>query len=170
MKPNLDARIASPQRIGGGGAKSGLSPPGFLSVPLHRLWILGPENLGNSERTSVTDTSNKARAVYVIGSSRGHVVKIGRSDDVARRLAEIQRMSPVKLEVLWQTEADGDLETALHRRFKGLRTHGEWFDFADGDPVAIVSLAATEEAERLARLARSKRFIQTTRGSRLLCS
>lgn len=104
----------------------------------------------------MASTVDKAQVVYVIGSTNGHAVKIGRSDDVARRLAEIQRMSPVKLEVLWQVQAGGDLETALHRRFKARRTHGEWFDFGDEDPVAVVGRAAAEEAERLARLARSK--------------
>lgn len=103
----------------------------------------------------MASTVEKVQVVYVIGSTNGHAVKIGRSDDVARRLAEIQRMSPVKLEVLWQVQAGGDLETALHRRFKARRTHGEWFDFGDDDPVALVGQAAAEEVERLARLARS---------------
>jgi hypothetical protein len=94
--------------------------------------------------------------VYVIGSRASHAVKIGRSEDVARRLAEIQRMSPVELEVLWQRQAGGDLETALHRRFRALRTHGEWFDFGADDPVEVVGMAAAEEAERLKEAAQAK--------------
>jgi hypothetical protein len=104
----------------------------------------------------VASASEKVQVVYLIGSAASSSVKIGRSDDVARRLAEIQRMSPVKLEVLWQVHAGGDLETALHRRFKAYRMHGEWFDFGEENPVALVGQAAAEETERLKEVAQSR--------------
>lgn len=79
--------------------------------------------------------------VYVIGVAGSPVVKIGRSAKPAGRLGDIQRMSPVRLEIRWQVEGGAELEGALHRRFKELRTHGEWFDFGDLDPVAAVEAA-----------------------------
>lgn len=67
--------------------------------------------------------------VYVIGTPGSSTVKIGRSINVERRLADIQRMSPVPLEVLWSTPGGHELETALHRHFRPYRSHGEWFRF-----------------------------------------
>ncbi len=80
--------------------------------------------------------------VYLIGSAGGGLVKIGQTSDVRRRLGEIQRMSPVLVEVLWQSTGDAALEKKLHRAFARLRVHGEWFDFGDSDPVSVVNQAA----------------------------
>jgi hypothetical protein len=83
-------------------------------------------------------------SVYIIGHDGSNVVKIGKADDVAERLAFIQRMSPLKLRVLTQFDGGFELETALHRRFKHLRLHGEWFDFGQRDAVAAVTSAVGE--------------------------
>jgi hypothetical protein len=64
--------------------------------------------------------------VYVIGSPGSSTVKIGRTVDLKKRLAEIQRMSPVPLEVLWSTPGGHELETHLHRHLRPSRSHGEW--------------------------------------------
>jgi hypothetical protein len=80
--------------------------------------------------------------IYVIGSAGGGIVKIGRSLDVARRLRDIQRMSPVQLRVLWHKPGGQALESALHQEFADRRSHGEWFDFGDLDAVALISEAA----------------------------
>lgn len=86
--------------------------------------------------------------VYLIGSEESVFVKIGRSVDVQTRLAAIQRMSPAKLTVLWRTEGGAELETALHRRFKAQRSHGEWFEFPDRDaPEQVVQAIAEMAAE-----------------------
>lgn len=82
--------------------------------------------------------------VYLIGSPDSRLVKIGRSVDPERRLADIQRMSPTKLAVLWRTEGGPTLEAALHRRFKTLRSHGEWFSFPEGSAVEHVKTAMAE--------------------------
>jgi hypothetical protein len=76
--------------------------------------------------------------VYIIGSPATSLVKIGRSDDVPRRLREIQHMSPVPLSVIWQTPGGAALEARLHRTFAALRCHGEWFDFGGNDPIMTV--------------------------------
>lgn len=84
--------------------------------------------------------------VYVIGTPGSNTVKIGRTIHLEKRLAEIQRMSPVQLEVLWSTPGGHALETALHRHFRARRSHGEWFAF-DGDPVEAVTRATDEKAQ-----------------------
>lgn len=86
--------------------------------------------------------------VYVIGSADSSVIKIGRTTDVDRRLADIQRMSPLKLSVLWKTEGAAALELALHRWFSSSRSHGEWFDFGGLDAVELIEEASREIASQ----------------------
>jgi hypothetical protein len=79
--------------------------------------------------------------VYVIGSPGTSMVKIGRTTNIANRLAAIQRMSPAHLAILWTHTGGCELETNLHRHFASRRSHGEWFDFGDEDPVQRVQEA-----------------------------
>jgi len=76
--------------------------------------------------------------VYVIGAPGSPIVKIGHSADLSQRLRVIQTGSHVKVAILWQDSGGRALERALHREFRQLRQHGEWFDFGDADPVATV--------------------------------
>jgi hypothetical protein len=85
------------------------------------------------------------RWVYVIGSPVVRPVKIGVSDDPEERLEDLQTGSPVPLVLLWQVYGGQRLESLLHERFTAYRTHGEWFDFGDDDPILTVA----EEAARL---------------------
>jgi hypothetical protein len=100
--------------------------------------------------------------VYLIGAADSRLVKIGRTTDIASRLVALQRMGPARLTILWQTKGGSQLEAALHRKLKDRRSHGEWFEFPDGDAPervrdAIAELAAeAEEAER-SRLEREVR-------------
>lgn len=90
-------------------------------------------------------TSPKAgEVVYVLGTPGTNTVKIGRTIDLTKRMADIQRMSPVPLEVLWTHPGGCDLESKLHRQFSALRTHGEWFTFGS-DPAATISWAVREK-------------------------
>lgn len=79
-----------------------------------------------------------AGSVYVLGCAENHKVKIGRTVNLTGRLADIQRMSPVSLNLLWRTPGGAEVETRLHREFSFLRTHGEWFDFDGVAPVAAI--------------------------------
>lgn len=82
--------------------------------------------------------------VYLMGTPGNPTVKVGRSNNPTKRLAEIQRMSPVPIELLWTHPGGHELETSLHRHFSALRVHGEWFTFPS-DPVSSVRWA-TENA------------------------
>lgn len=88
--------------------------------------------------------------VYLIGGPESHLAKIGRSGNITQRLGAIQRMCPIGLSVLWNTEGGHKLETALHRVFHSRRVHGEWFDFTGCDPLEEVpAAAAVIKAEEL---------------------
>lgn len=85
-----------------------------------------------------------SETVYVLGTPGSGVVKIGRTINLAKRFAEIQRMSPVPLTILWSHPGGAELETQLHRQFSALRTHGEWFSFSN-DPVVMVQWAVSTQ-------------------------
>lgn len=62
---------------------------------------------------------------YVILS--GPAVKIGRSNNVRGRLAQLQHATATKLKLLLVLE--GDREKELHQQFAHLRKEGEWFAY-----------------------------------------
>lgn len=65
--------------------------------------------------------------IYFIISENG-LIKIGfTTKKMDRRLKELQCYSPDKLEVLETIEGNTKLESFLHRKFKHLKSHGEWF-------------------------------------------
>jgi hypothetical protein len=77
--------------------------------------------------------------LYIIGEGDGcAVVKIGKSLDPLKRLAELQTGYPRKLRLLYVEPEAGHLERWLHDCFAEYRQEGEWFDFGDKDPVAEV--------------------------------
>lgn len=82
-------------------------------------------------------------AVYVIGREDHRMVKIGWALDAEKRLREIGRLTGYPVTLLWQSapELGVETESKLHRLFRDYRHQGEWFDFGDADPVALVSAA-----------------------------
>lgn len=65
--------------------------------------------------------------VYFLQAEQGGLIKIGKADNPASRVATIRRMSPVPLRILAITPGGYELEQKLHRRFAESRAHGEWF-------------------------------------------
>jgi hypothetical protein len=65
---------------------------------------------------------------YIIQGDPTTPVKIGRTEDVARRLADLQTANPMTLRVL--LVRDGDHEAELHQLFAEDRIQGEWFHFS----------------------------------------
>jgi len=65
--------------------------------------------------------------VYFIQAYADGLIKIGFSNDPYKRLAILQCGSPVPLRLIATIAADISLESALHKKFKHLRQHGEWF-------------------------------------------
>ncbi len=82
-----------------------------------------------------------AEFVYLITAADSGTAKIGRSTDPGGRLAALQVGSPVLLLLAALFPGGPRLERHLHKEFDGYRTHGEWFDFGDQDPIAEVTAA-----------------------------
>lgn len=75
------------------------------------------------------------------------MIKIGRTDgDLAKRIVDIQRMSPAQLRVLAAARGT-DWESHLHFEHAKARSHGEWFH---ADKVAALRLDARRS--RVARI------------------
>ncbi len=57
-------------------------------------------------------------------------IKIGISEEVNRRLKQLQTGSPYELKLMGWIEPENDraLEKELHTKYSKERTHGEWFD------------------------------------------
>lgn len=86
-----------------------------------------------------TQQVSVGEVVYVIGSATGNgLVKVGRTNDVRKRLTYLQTGSPAVLEVLWTTPGGSRLEAYLHDALSAHRKHGEWFDLGP-DPVPVVT-------------------------------
>lgn len=64
--------------------------------------------------------------IYLLTDNEG-LYKIGRSNNVKKRLVNIQVGNPKKLEILYEVEAKAIVETILKRQHKQKRTSGEWF-------------------------------------------
>lgn len=73
---------------------------------------------------------SRLAGVYFIAG--GGLVKIGRSVNVAQRLAAIQAASPVPVTVELVVAGSSRVEARLHEHFARYRRHGEWFDLPDG--------------------------------------
>ncbi len=65
--------------------------------------------------------------VYFVRCAITGLVKIGVSNNIARRVKGLRSHSPVPLELVGWTHGDIGTERALHKRFAKYRAHGEWF-------------------------------------------
>lgn len=105
--------------------------------------------------------------VYVLGTPSSNTVKIGRTTNLTRRVADIQRMSPVPLSVLWTHPGGSELEAWLHRHFAAQRAHGEWFTF-DDDPLPDVKAAVVEALQPVPALPSPRPALDEAEAQRLL--
>lgn len=87
------------------------------------------------------DLSPKERIVYFLRSEHGGPVKIGISDDLAKRLVNIQSSRPDKVIVLAQAPGTVEDERSIHARFWHLHESGEWFQATDELLAYIKSVA-----------------------------
>lgn len=71
----------------------------------------------------------KSQKTYFIFNPMTNMIKIGKSNDVERRMNTLSTQSGCELELLHVIDEDVELE--LHAKFKHIRHHGEWF-YDDG--------------------------------------
>lgn len=82
--------------------------------------------------------------LYIIEACGFSVVKIGRTNDIDKRLGALQCGHFAQLAIVALSRRAG-AEKAVHRRMKDFRIRGEWFDFR-ADAKACLR-AAIEELE-----------------------
>lgn len=70
-------------------------------------------------------------------------VKIGCSQDSAKRLRTVEIWSPLKLEIAASAPGTFRHENALHHRFAEQRLHGEWFAYSPELGALIEAVAST---------------------------
>lgn len=87
----------------------------------------------------------------IVEKGSPELVKIGRTNDLARRLLELQRETGKVLEFTsitptWDAVA---LEKAMHTAFDGLRRSGEWFALHPGQVLSIPANAGAASLQGL---------------------
>lgn len=70
--------------------------------------------------------------VYFVLNADSNAIKIGKAEDLDKRLKSLQTVSPVQLQLLKAIQVTSgkeaaQLESSLHRKFAHLRLTGEWF-------------------------------------------
>lgn len=67
--------------------------------------------------------------IYFIQAGENGPIKIGRSNDVEKRLKQLQTASAEKLKILWKYDVENDkkVESELHKQLQHERIDGEWF-------------------------------------------
>lgn len=73
--------------------------------------------------------SDPATIVYFIQAATGGPIKIGSTNNLEKRLADLQTASPIELLVIGVCDPPFDgFEKWLHSTLVGYRIRGEWFE------------------------------------------
>lgn len=85
--------------------------------------------------------------VYLIASGR-NVIKVGKADDVRKRVRGLQTANPFEMQVFHTIECSGAhvgaLEKLIHKRLKRYHMRGEWFCVERRTAVDIAQKAANQ--------------------------
>lgn len=97
---------------------------------------------------------------YVIRAGNRGPIKAGKAMDPEQRLAELQTGAWQKLTILHVLPGYGDMERRLHRKLKGYRIRGEWFD---GEIIPSFLVWLADESTRLMTEHEEKQILPTFR-------
>jgi len=102
---------------------------GVLSTGLWQCLVIQGRIEVTTVRYRVEYTPPKERdgVVYFVEAGTGGPIKIGWTQDVDRRIAELQTANAHKLILMGTIPGTLEDETAVHARFSHLRMEAEWF-------------------------------------------
>lgn len=87
----------------------------FIAIVAARLALSGRER------------GASAPVIYFVQADTDGPIKIGTTTQLEQRLAALSNSDPAKLHLLATMPGDNKDEAQLHKRFRRLRLHGEWF-------------------------------------------
>jgi len=97
--------------------------------------------------------------VYFVQDGLGRV-KIGVTNDVAKRLSSLKTGSSTDLSLIRFIEGAGPkVEKWLHRRFKDQRIQGEWFEFS----AAMMQIITPDETASIPQIVKRRDIRLTTK-------
>lgn len=87
------------------------------------------------------------RLVYFVRDSATWQVKIGVTNNIERRLAQLN-VGPASVHLLFCVAGGETMEKTLHRRFQRARGKGEWFSLLDEEILSVVAQVLRETPTR----------------------
>lgn len=119
-----------------------------------------------AQKAAPTRAVSRVREVYFVQAETLGLIKIGVTNDTARRLGSLQTFSPDRLKLLGLMicPARGSLEAWLHNRFADARSHGEWFNPTPALVEFIAAYALNEEDAMIAKIQESGRVGRPSHG------
>lgn len=102
---------------------------------------------------------------YVYFLKCNDLIKIGKANDVKKRISSIQTSSPGKLELLGSVKGGIRTERQLHKLFTARRQNGEWFSDCDEIGEYISKNCNASNDNELSTLTRTKSVQRKSRSS-----
>lgn len=107
-------------------------------------------------RHITTLRSTRKHEIYFVLAPTARRMKIGITDRVTTRVAQLRAASPVEVTLVHAIKGTARQERALHLYFALERTHGEWFNASERLLAFVESLRGLDE-KRIAAFLRSLR-------------
>ena len=88
-----------------------------------------PCNAIHSPDVRKSKQARQSEGIYILQNENGGPIKIGQTDDVTARIAQLQTGNPYRLILRrYCPEMPCGTEAMLHRKYAQFNLHGEWFD------------------------------------------
>lgn len=104
----------------------------IIKIAREKALISGRQPISEIDKVRLREHASDFTNIYFILCSATGSIKIGRADNVQKRLSTLQISSPAALRLLGSVRAHLTFENFLHSLFAAHRIRGEWFSPADG--------------------------------------